>query len=162
MSEFEIRTPWPFAPERPDCKHCGGREGRLEARNGQDCVICIGCDKLAYNAPKTETGKERRSISTSRAGLKPKQRYRIIERANGACELCGVRGRHMQVDHLLSLDDAHSDLLAKLELTDRELNDTDDNLAAMCEECNAGKGNMSIPPRLFVALLLARTKPHVR
>ena len=88
--------------------------------------------------------------ATIHNGIKPKTRYRIIERAGSRCQLCGASG-NLHVDHLLSVEHglAHG-------LTDEQIN-SDENLAALCEECNLGKGNQSIALWLMVALLRART-----
>lgn len=138
-------------PERAHTDRCPGRQGRIEERGAQDTVRCTVCDAYLYNAPRVETGREVRSVSTVHNGIKPKQRSRVIERATGRCELCGARG-DLHVGHLLSVK-------AGLEqgLTETELND-DSNLAAMCEECNLGIGKNPVPLRLVIALVMARTR----
>lgn len=134
---------------RDACKICGSEYGVLILRGGQNCVYCADCGRWLYNAPKTETGQATRSVSTIHNGIKPKQRSRIIERATGRCELCG-NGIALHVGHLLSVLDGIA-----LGLTEFELNN-DENLAAMCEECNLGIGSLPISPRLYVALLARR------
>ena len=60
---------------RKPCKECGHRYGSIDTRGGQDCVYCGKCDAYQYNAPKTETGRKPRSLSTTHALIKPKQRW---------------------------------------------------------------------------------------
>jgi hypothetical protein len=141
---------------QPGCKYCGAPDGYIITKSGQDCVYCASCNKHQYNAPKTETGREARSVSTTHAAIKPKQRSRIIERANGRCERCGkpaavsVTGLH--VGHIVSVVDGH-----KHGLTDDTIN-SDENLLAECDECNLGHGKAALPMRLLIALLLTRTQ----
>lgn len=139
-------------PLRQPCRHCGCARGRIEARGGQDCVFCLDCDKFLYNAPRTETGKEQRTVTTIHNGIKPKQRTRILTRANFRCEFCGAADRILHVDHLIPVK-------VGLEegLTDEQIN-SDDNLAASCEECNLGRAGDLLPLRSIVAIYLRRLK----
>lgn len=137
---------------RSPCSRCGGELGRIETRNGQDCVFCAKCGKHQYNAPKTETGRKTRSVSTTHEGVSPKQRARILERATGRCELCGSR-TDLHVGHLLSVVEGHA-----RGLTDQEIN-SDENLSAMCSACNLGVGRQVVPLRLAIAMVLARVRP---
>src|SRR3990167_860876 len=135
------------------CVRCGFVDGRIEQRSGQNCVFCLGCGRMCYNAPKTETGEIQRSVTTVHNGIKPSQRTRIILRANARCELCGLGqadGVILHVGHALSVD-------AGLEfgLTEAVIN-SDANLLAMCEECNLGLGRLSLPTTVYVHLLRAR------
>lgn len=114
-------------------------------------VRCSFCKQYQYCAPRTETGREVRTVSTTHRLIKPNQRARILERATGRCELCGS-GRDLHVGHLLSVADGHEH-----GLSDDEIN-SDDNLSAMCAECNLGLGRASVPPRLLVALVVRRAK----
>lgn len=134
------------------CRWCAGTEGRIETRNGQDCVFCAACDKFQYNAPKTETGRAPRTVTTVHNGIKPNQRARILLRANGCCELCHAIDKPLHVGHLLSVNDG-----LKANLTEAEIND-DENLSAMCDECNLGLSDRPVPLRLLMALLQARIK----
>lgn len=136
---------------RTPCR-CGGEEGRIETRNGQDCVFCLKCGCHCYNAPKTETGRAVRSVSTARKDIKPAQRARILMRASGHCELCGKTEGIMHVGHLLSVKDAMSGGLTETEIGD------DENLAAFCEECNLGIGEQTVPLRLVIGIQLARIR----
>ena len=138
-------------PLRAPCPRCGGAEGRIETRNGQDCVFCVGCLRHQYNAPKTETGRAPRTVQTTHEGITPKKRARVLLRATGRCELCGNKG-NLHVGHLLSVDDG-----LRAGLTDFEVND-EENLSAMCDECNLGLGKECVPIRLVVAILCARIR----
>ncbi len=134
---------------RDPCR-CGSEWGRIVTRNGQDCVFCL-CGKFRYNAPKTETGRKTRSISTVHEAIKPNQRARILFRATGRCEMCGNR-RDLHVGHLISVDAG-----LKLGMTEAVIN-SDDNLSAMCPECNLGIGKYPVPLRLAIAMVMARVE----
>lgn len=127
---------------------CGSTVGVLATKGGQDTVRCAVCDKFAYNAPRAETGRSVRRLS-DRTSIPVSRQYRVKERATGRCELCGARG-DLVVDHILSLDAGR-----QLGLSDFELNH-DENLAALCAACNAGKGALPMSPRLYLALLKSR------
>lgn len=136
---------------RNACRCCGSQAGYIDHKSGQDCVYCAGCFRFQYNAPKTETGRATRSVSTTHKAIKPSQRRRILERAHQTCEICHRRGVTLHVGHILSVDDGH-----KHSLTDDVIN-SDENLIAECEECNLGGSSRSMPLRLLVALLVARS-----
>lgn len=138
---------------RQACQRCGGLTGYIEVRTGQNCVHCSHCDQWVYNAPKTETGQRDRSVTTVHNGIKPKQRLRILERSTCRCEFCGSSG-NLHVGHILSVKDG-----LDYGLTDIEINH-DENLAALCEECNLGMGKASMAPRIYAALLLRRASIH--
>lgn len=137
---------------RSACRWCDGTEGTIETKNGQDCVYCIKCQRFQYNAPKTETGRAVRSVSTTHAAIKPTQRFRILERSNRFCEICGRSGGQLHVGHAVSVADGH-----KVGLTDDILN-SDENLLALCDECNLGQGRRTLPLRILAGLLLARVR----
>lgn len=132
---------------RSPCPSCGSTDGALLSKNGQDTVRCANCNRHCYNAPRTETGKAQRSVSTVHAAIKPSQRARVLLRDGNACAICHASDRPLHVGHLLAVDTG-----LKLGLTDSELN-SDDNLAAMCEECNLGIGANPLPLRLAAAIL---------
>ncbi len=136
-------------PLRRMCSYCGSLEGRIETRNGQDCVYCCDCNRFQYNAPKTETGRKERTVSTVHEGITTGQRARILERATGRCELCGAK-TNLHIGHLLSVVDG-----MKEGLTEQVLN-SDENLAAMCDACNLGMGRKTVSLRLATAILKAR------
>jgi hypothetical protein len=133
---------------------CGSEYGEIRDRGAQDCVFCV-CGKFQYNAPRTETGKQVRTVSTVHSCIKPKLRARVLMRATGRCELCGKQpgdNASLHVGHLLSVKAAMD-----AGLSDAEIND-DSNLAAMCDECNLGLGQEPVPLRLAVALVLSRAR----
>ena len=128
---------------REPCGHCSGMLGRIEPRNGQDCVYCV-CGKWQYNAPKTETGRKQRTISTTHKGITPRIRYRVLDRAKRHCETC-LRNQAdlreaggLHVGHRVSVADAMD-----MGWNDREINHLD-NLIAQCGECNLGLGRDSL------------------
>jgi hypothetical protein len=127
---------------RSPCSYCGGTDGRLEVRGGQNCVFCVGCGQWCYNAPKAETGEAVRSLA-SRPEIKPSQRTRVFSRDGYACLCCHATDRTLVVGHLISVAQGH-----ELGMSDSELF-ADENLAAFCEECNAGQGAKSVSPRLI-------------
>lgn len=134
---------------REPCKACGDRRGVLLERNGQDTVRCLACDRFAYNAPRVETGRAVRSVSTVHAAIRPKQRARIIQRAGGKCEQCGVRER-LHVGHIVGV-------AIGLELgVEESLLNGDDNLLCQCDECNLGQGAEPMPLFLAVTIIRAR------
>lgn len=155
MSEAPIVALAPFIMRKP-CVKCGGHEGEVRTRGAQDCVFCKNCDAFQYNAPRTETGKAIRTVTTIHNGIKPKQRARVLVRANCACELCGKRlsGTHVElhVGHFLSVKDGF-----EMGLPDDEIND-DENLFAVCAECNLGLGSETLPVRLVMNILMARLR----
>ena len=135
---------------REPCRTCGSHDGYIEIRNGQNCVHCRDCESWVYNAPRTETGQEQRSVTTVHNGIKPAQRCRIITRALGRCEICGATDKPLHAGHIVSVEDG-----LEYGLTNREIN-SDDNLAALCEECNLGMGRHSFSPTLYIVLLRRR------
>jgi len=145
MSSHQLRKP---------CVGCGSDYGRIVTRNGQDCVYCEGCNRYQYNAPKTETGREVRSVQTTHTAIKPNQRVRILLRANGRCELCGRKGEEagLHVGHLVSVKAGTAG-----GMSDDEIN-SDENLSAMCAECNLGLGQEPVPLRLAIRLVMERRR----
>jgi hypothetical protein len=137
--------------ERAHADRCTCRDGEIRTKNGQDVVYCVQCGAFCYCAPRVETGREVRSVTTIHNGIRPKDRARVIARASGRCEMCGSRD-NLHVGHLLSVDDG-----IKQGFTEAFLND-DENLACFCSECNLGMGCESVPLRLVVAILRARGK----
>lgn len=143
MATFKMRSP---------CPHCESPYGRVETRGGQSCVYCSVCEKWVYNAPRTETGERQRSMSTIHAGIKPKTRARVMLRANSRCELCGIGAEmtYLHVGHLVSIKQG---LLEGLD--DAEINHQE-NLAALCESCNSGLGDESVPLRVMLRITALR------
>lgn len=146
-------SPKPFIM-RSVCQ-CGSAEGTLTETGAQDVVRCARCNKFQYNAPRTETGKAVRSVSTTHAAIGPKRRAEILLRANWRCECCGRKPEkptdELHVGHAVSVADGHAQGLG-----DDEIN-SDENLLAMCSECNLGLGRESIPAWLAAGIIKART-----
>lgn len=140
MSAHDLRSP---------CARCGGTSGAIETRSGQDCVFCSTCGKFCYNAPRVETGREVRKLAT-RPDIKPSTRARILLRDNSTCVICHRSDLPLDVGHIISVDAGRG-----LGLTDAQLWH-DENLAAMCQPCNSGIGNITIPLRLLAAIVVAR------
>lgn len=134
---------------RQPCKYCSSVDGRIETRAGQDCVFCLSCDRHNYNAPRTETGREVRTLRT-RPNISVSQRARVLDRDGGLCVICHTPGRPVDAGHIVSVDEGR-----QLDMTDVELF-SDENLAAMCSSCNSGYSSVSINPRIFLALVRAR------
>ena len=139
---------------RQPCPHCECPYGRVETRNGQACVYCSnpGCGKWVYNAPRTETGERQRSVTTVHNGIKPKTRARVLLRANSRCEFCGIGAEAtvLHVGHLISVLDGLREGLSEDQINHQE------NLAAMCEECNLGLGDNSTPLRMMLRVVALR------
>lgn len=131
---------------------CGSEMGRIIEKGTNDLVYCRDCDKFQYNAPRVETGKAVRSVSTTHKGVKPKQRARILMRASKRCELCGASSgaNELHVGHMLSVKDGHT-----AGLPDVVIN-SDENLCCLCAACNLGMGRKTMPLRLAAAILKAR------
>lgn len=136
--DFVARTPCPI---------CDTTEALLVPSNGQNVVQCARCGRKLYNAPKTETGERRRTVSTIRRSIKPSQQARILDRDDRTCVLCGRGDVPLAIGHLLSVNDGFA-----LGATESELYD-DANLAAMCEACNAGLGGHSVSPRTYAVIM---------
>lgn len=136
---------------REPCTNCGETNGIMTTVNGQDTVRCGWCGKHCYNAPKSETGREPRTLRT-RPQMKVSQRSRILLRDNGACIICHRRDIDLEVGHLISVKDGKA-----AGLTDAQLY-SDENLAAMCAACNSGISGETIPLRFLAAVLEARLR----
>jgi 5-methylcytosine-specific restriction endonuclease McrA len=151
MSSIAGNEPVQRMMMRAPCPGCGCAHGTITTKNGQDTVRCAECARYCYNAPRTETGREPRSLRT-RPTIRPSQRTRILLRDNGACVLCHRHDVPLDVGHLISVHDGHA-----LGLSDAML-DSDGNLAAMCASCNSGLSDVSLPPHLVAAALRAQSK----
>jgi hypothetical protein len=97
---------------------------------------CVDCGEWLRWVPKSELGEATRSV-TSRPGIKPKVRARVLDRFGHTCMSCGAAppAVMLQVDHIIPVD------LAKQYGVYDELIEDDLNLAPFCEECNLGKGS---------------------
>lgn len=160
LPEFLLANdePGEFVIDLPDhekcpggaCPACGCSAGVVQFKSGQDVVRCEGCRVYLLCIPKTLSGRKERSLSTTHKAIKPKQRWRIIQRASGRCETCGSRSPVMHVGHVVSVADGHAS-----GLSDSIIN-SDENLICQCAECNAGLGKSTIPLRMYIAILSAR------
>lgn len=130
---------------------CTGTKGVIKVRGGQNCVYCLLCGHYAgYNAPKHETGERPRSVSDY--DVSPKERARVLERARGRCELCGVDLAAVSVWHVEHL--LPREIALKEELPVKIVN-SEKNLAAFCEECNLGYKDL-IDPILWLVIMRRR------
>jgi hypothetical protein len=137
---------------RTVCSDCGCSTGRIEERGGQDCVFCTECGKWQYNAPKTETGRAERTVTSVHNGVSPKQRARVLLRDGGRCVVCHRGDRPLHVGHLLSVKDGLNEGMTEFDLNN------DENVAAMCDECNLGISRDSLPIRFIVSILRSRIR----
>lgn len=138
-------------PMRAPCSACGWSIGYVTETNGQDVIRCCRCNRWAYNRPKAESGKPQRSVRT-RPEIKPSTKARILERDNYTCVMCHATDKPLRVGHLLSVEDGK-----RLGASIPELF-SDENLAAMCEECNLGQSATTISLRLMCQILQARNR----
>ena len=144
--------PWPL---KNPCKACGapaGGPGYLKKVGDQNCLRCAQCDTYnGFNVPKRETGEPQRHVS-SRPGIKPGQRARILERDGYRCKMCGKGADQslLHIGHLLSVADA------ELVGAPDEILWCDGNLYTACEECNLGQGSRSVDPILIFLILKAK------
>lgn len=141
----------PFTIRGDGCRHCGIVDGYITTRNGQDCVFCERCNRFQYNAPRVETGREPRTVTTVHEGVKPGQRSRIIMRDQARCVFCSSK-ESLHVGHLLSVSVGLS-----MGLTEVQLNH-DDNLVTTCAECNLGQGDEPIAPWIIAHVLRWRLR----
>lgn len=141
-----IETPKP-------CARCNCGLGFIDTKGGQDCVRCLDCAKYTgWNAPKTATGREIRTIKSTHKDIQGRLRSTVLFRSHGRCEICGkgnIDGT-LQVGHILSVKDGHMQGLGD------DLINSEDNVIAECAECNSGHRESSIPIWLVLALLRAR------
>lgn len=120
---------------RAPCPECKGTAGQIREKSGQQCVYCVGCGRHCYNAPKADLGLAVRSLS-SRPGIKPSVRFRVLSATAGHCLRCGRSAPEsiINVDHLIPREAAY-----KAGFLDAFI-DSEANLIPLCEECNLGKG----------------------
>ena len=139
-------------PMRAPCVKCGSEIGYLTPNGMQDTVRCLKCDRYAYHAPRTETGRAVRTVKTTHEDINPKLRAFVIERAGTRCETCNKTGpdAYLEVGHIISVIDGH-----RLHLTDEQINNVE-NLIAQCKECNLGFGSRTLPLHLAQQIVLAR------
>ena len=131
------------------CRRCGSEDISIQEKHGQDVVRCNQCLKWSHNAPRTETGRKARTVSTTHEAIRASVRTEVLVRATGRCEMCGALSS-LTVGHLVSVKVGHD-----YGLTDDEIN-SQENLCAMCDECNSGLGATPVPLRLAVSMIRSR------
>lgn len=116
------------------CRKCGGGNTTVSERGGQDVVTCRDGCGYSHCAPRAETGRKQRSLST-REGITPGQRARILAAFGNACIYCGKRPPdvRLELDHMIPRDVAERHGLLD------DLIDSEHNLAPACAECNSGR-----------------------
>lgn len=129
---------------------CGSELGYLTEVSGQDTVRCLACDRHCYNAPRTETGRAVRTVTTVHNGVKPKLRSKILERDGHRCVLCHSVDKPLHAGHVVSVEAGFA-----IGLSDAEIND-EENLIAVCDECNLGQGAQPIALSVAIRILRAR------
>lgn len=137
------------ARETAHAERCPCREGLVRTAGNQDTVRCADCGDFLYNAPRVETGRAVRTVTTVHNGIKPKQRARVLMRDGARCRLCKAEGVPLHVGHILSVDAGMAQGLNETQLN------SDSNLMALCDQCNLGMGNIPMPLWLACALLVA-------
>ena len=81
----------------------------------------------------------------------PQPTWRIILRDGCACVLCHTR-EDLVIGHAVSVRDGYADGLTN------KLLYSDNNLVAICTECNSGQGGDSIPPHRLLLILSLRAQ----
>lgn len=127
---------------RQPCPTCDSQEGVLVTKNGQDTVTCARCGRHCYNAPRSETGRLQRKVTT-RGVIKPSRKYRILERDHHTCVSCHSGDKPLHVGHLISVEDGRRHGIPD------DLIESDLNLAAFCDECNLGLGASTVSIQLM-------------
>ena len=129
---FELRAP---------CPGCQTTDGYSLDKGGQDVAYCAACNRYQYCRPKTESGRERRTVRT-RPAIKPSQRFKLLEQFAHTCVSCGANDRLLHIAHIISVE-AYDRFGAQVGMTEDELW-ADENLCVLCEECNLGMaGNIA-------------------
>ena len=139
-------------PLKEPCPDCGAVDGLVNTAGAHQKLTCGDCGRYIRFVGKAELGLVPRTVATTRAGITPGVRARILERATGKCEVCGATDRPIHVGHCLSVREA-----TEQGLTDEEINH-EENLMAMCEDCNLGWGKRPVPVRLLARVIMARLR----
>lgn len=124
-----VNEPWEI---ELGCTQCGAVEGSITTKAGQDILRCsAGHYQKALN--REETGRRARTLS-SRPGLTPAQRSRVLAAHGNACVECGryPPDVELQIEHLISRKDAEAHGCLD------HLIDSEWNLVPVCDECNSG------------------------
>jgi hypothetical protein len=139
--------------ERP-CRSCGSNIAVV--RPGQHLSAwCAACRAFSYHLPRAEVGLATRPVTDVRPKISAGRRARILARDNGRCVLCGRAAADevpLTIAHLVSVKDGQ-----RLGADDSLIWD-DLNLAAMCDACQLGLRDQSVPPVVYLALLLLRAQ----
>jgi len=139
--------------ERP-CRSCGSNIAVV--RPGQHLSAwCATCQAFSYHLPRAEVGLATRPVTDVRPRISAGRRARILARDNGRCVLCGRAGADgvpLTIAHLVSVKDGR-----RLGADDNLIWD-DLNLAAMCDTCQLGLSDQSVPPVVYLALMLLRAQ----
>ncbi len=139
---------------RAACRNCGSTAGEWRSRNGQLPVFCADCGVHAqYNVPHVAAGVKP-NTPENRPGLSASRRARILDRDGGRCALCGRAGQKLHVSHVVSRRDA-LEVGFDAAIVDR-LIDSDDNLAAFCQDCNLGLGKSTVSPATYLTIVAVR------
>jgi len=134
------------------CRHCRAdgktvTRGYIAETKGRSIVHCETCNRALHVAANPDPIKPERKTHDK---ISPSQRARVLMR-DRHCVFCG-RGENLQVGRLLSMA-----VGIKAGLTEAQLDD-DENLAAMCGECNLGMADLEMPLWIVVPILRARMK----
>jgi Zn finger protein HypA/HybF involved in hydrogenase expression len=135
-----------------DCPQCGETETIIQDKGPHKEMLCGQCKRHLRFVGKAELGLAPRSVSSTRNGIKPAQRSRVMQRDNFRCWSCGRASPSvmLHVGHVISVADGE-----RMGLSQQQIND-DENLVTQCEECNLGLGSNTMPIRFVVNVLLAR------
>ena len=142
-------VPWELDPkEDKPCPLCGGYNVMLRMQGMAVRADCSSCKRRNGDSVYVKfVPKQRLQMPTQhhtpayRSEIKPKARQKAFERANYTCEVCGKYALgDLHADHMYSLADARDNGVIN-ESWVHSL----DNIAALCGECNSGKGRSSLP-----------------
>jgi hypothetical protein len=135
------------------CGTCGSDIVTVEQKGQHLEARCAACGAFSYNVPRSEVGLATRPVSDTRRKIPASRRARILARDNGRCVLCGRAAADsivLTIGHLVSVKDGE-----RLDADDDLIWD-DLNLAAMCDTCQLGLNDQSVPAAVYLALLMLR------
>jgi hypothetical protein len=137
------------------CRSCGSDIATVRPSGQHLGAWCAVCRAFSYNLPRVEVGLATRPVSDVRPRLPARRRAQILARDNGRCVLCGrsaAEDVQLTVGHLVSVKDGQ-----RLGVDEALIWD-DLNLAAMCDTCQLGLSDQSVPVVVFLALALLRAQ----
>lgn len=116
--------------------------GYINENHVQDVLRCICCDTYWKNIPKTDSGRAVRMLTNGASRQYKKSRVKVLTR-DTYCEICNTAfndklGKQKHCGHIVSRKDAIN--LGMLE----SCIDHEDNMAAMCSECNSSLSSTSL------------------